>query len=90
MSINIKNNLEKDTVLLFFSFSSVAFGLSYLLIEIFYIGVPVVRTDSRSVGRAVYVHVITKFSRMGRFSQLWGSARAWSSAINFSHQFYPT
>ena len=88
MSINIKNNVEKDTILLLF-FSSVAFGLSYLLIEIFYIGVPVVRTDGRSVGRAVYVHLITKFSRMGRFTQLWDSARAWSSAINFSHQFYP-
>ena len=35
----------------------VAFGLPYLLIELFYIGMPVVRTDG---------HVITKFSRMGR------------------------
>ena len=26
---------------------------------------PVVRTDSRAVGRSVYSHVITKFSRMG-------------------------
>ena len=50
-SLSIKNNVEKDTILLFF-FSSVAFGLSYLLIEIFYIGVPVVRTDGRSVGRS--------------------------------------
>ena len=40
----------------------VAFGLSYLLIELFYIGMPVLRTD----GRSVYGHVITKFSRMGR------------------------
>ena len=84
-----KHQKKKDTIFLFFLFSSVAFGLSYLLIEIFYIVVPVVRTDGRSVGRAVYVNVITKFSRMGRFTQLWGSARAWSSAINFSHQFYP-
>ena len=42
-------------------FLSVAFGLPYLLIELFDIGMPVVRTD----GRAVYGHVITKFSRMG-------------------------
>ena len=34
------------------------------------IGFPVVRTD----GRAVYGHVITKFSGMGRFTKLWGSA----------------
>ena len=33
-------------------FSSVAFGLSYVLIELFYIGVPVVRMNGRSVGRA--------------------------------------
>ena len=29
----------------------VAFGLQYLLIELFYIGMPVVRTDGRAVGR---------------------------------------
>ena len=39
----------------------VAFGLPYLFIELFYIGMPVVRTD----GRSVYDHVITKFSWMG-------------------------
>ena len=42
-------------------FSSVAFGLPYLLIEVFYIGVPVVRT----VGWA-YGHVTSKISRMHR------------------------
>ena len=47
------------------------------------IGCPVVRTDGR---RSVYGHVITKFSGMGRFTKLWGSAhereaRAWSSAM---------
>ena len=78
VSLNIRNNGEKDTTLLlfFFSlkvraamrFSSVAFGLPYLLIELFYIGVPVVTTDGRSVARAVYGHVITKFSRMDRFT----------------------
>ena len=46
VSLNIKNNVEKDTTLLFFflslkvraamRFSSVAFGLPYLLIELFY------------------------------------------------------
>ena len=46
-------------------FLSVAFGLPYLLIELFVIGMPVVRTDGRAGGRSVDGHVITKFSRMG-------------------------
>ena len=33
--------------------------------ELFYIGLPVVRADGRAGGRA-YDHVITKLSRMGR------------------------
>ena len=33
--------------------------------ELFYIGMPVVWTDGRSVARAVYGHVFTKFSRIG-------------------------
>ena len=41
---------------------AIPFELPYLLIELFYIGMPVVRTDGRA-----YCHVITKFSRMGRF-----------------------
>ena len=79
VSLNIKNNVEKDTTLLLFFLSLspggnaisfqikpwVAFRLPYLLIELFYIGMPVVRTDSRLVGRLVYGHAITKFSRMG-------------------------
>ena len=36
-------------------------GSLYLLIELFHIGMPVVRTDGRAYG-----HAITKFSRMGR------------------------
>ena len=48
----------------------VAFGLPNLLIELFYIGMPVVRTDGlsggRAVGRSVYGHVIIKISQMGR------------------------
>ena len=61
VSVNIKNNAEKDTTLLLFFLSKspgghvisfqikpwVAFGLPYLLIELFYIGMPVVRTDGR-------------------------------------------
>ena len=81
VSVNIKNNVEKDkTLLLFFLSKSpgghaisfqikpwVAFGLPYLLSELFYIGMPVVRTDGRAGGRSVYRHVITKFSRIGSF-----------------------
>ena len=66
VSVNIKNNSENDTTLLLFFLSKspgghvisfeikpwVVFGLPYLLIELFYIGVPVVRTVGRgSVGR---------------------------------------
>ena len=61
----LKNNAEKDTTLLLFFLSKspgghvisfqikpwVAFGLPYLLIELFYIGMPVMRTDGRAVGR---------------------------------------
>ena len=64
VSVNIKNNAEKDTTLLLFFLSKspggrvisfqikpwVAFGLPYLLIDLFYIGMPVVRTDDRSLG----------------------------------------
>ena len=80
VSVNVKNNVEKDTTLLLFFLSKspgghvisfqikpwVAFGLPYLLIELFYIGMPVVRMDGRAGGRSVYGHVIAKFSRMGR------------------------
>ena len=63
VSINIKNNVEKDTTLLvFLSFLKsrrpcdfVAFRLPYLLIELFYIGIPVVRTDFWTVDRSVGV-----------------------------------
>ena len=65
VSVSNKNNVEKDeTLLLFFLSKSpgghsisfqikpwVAFCLTYLLIELFYIGIPVLRTDSRAVGR---------------------------------------
>ena len=63
VSINIKNNVEKDTTsLVFLSFLKsrrpcdfVAFRLPYLLIELFYIGIPVVRTDFWTVDRSVGV-----------------------------------
>ena len=68
VSVNIKNNAEKDTTLLLFFLSKspgghvisfqikpwVAFGFPYLFIELFYIGIPVVRTDGRSLARSVY------------------------------------
>ena len=31
--------------------------------------------DGRKVGRLVYKHMVAKFSRMDRFSRLWGSAQ---------------
>ena len=46
--------------------SSCIQGLPYLLIELFFIGMPVVRTDSLSGRQSVHDDVITKFSRMGR------------------------
>ena len=73
--VNIKNNVEKDTTLLLFFLSKspgdhaisfqikpwVALGLPYLLIELFYIGMPVVPTDGRAVGRCT-VTWLPKFS----------------------------
>ena len=53
------------------------------------IGMPVVRTDGRSVARSVG-HVITKFSGMGRFIYPWcsaGALRARSSAKNTPRSF---
>ena len=54
-------------------------GVSYLLIELFYVGMPVVRTDGRT-----YAHVIPKF--LGWiyyqvFSGMGLCARAWRSTI---------
>ena len=74
VSVNIKNNVEKDTTLVLFFLSKSSGGhtisppkhlelsvVSYLLTELFYIGMPVVRTDGRAYG-----HVIANISRMGR------------------------
>ena len=104
VSVNIKNNAEKDTTLLLFFLSKspgghvisfqikpwVAFGLPYLLIGLFYIGMPVVRTVDRSLSRSVYGHMFTKFSRISRllhFLSYGASCRAWSSAMNMSSPF---
>jgi len=62
VSVNIKNNAEKDTtfflskrpgghVISFQIKPWVAFGFPYLLIELLYMGMPVVRTDGRSLAR---------------------------------------
>ena len=51
--------------------SRFSFGLLYLLIELFYIGMPVVWT---TVVWLVYGHVITKFSGIFRVSYPWCSA----------------
>ena len=70
-----------------------------LLTFLFYIGMPVVRTDGLSVARAVYSHVITKFSRMGRLPHFlsYGAPptrcalrRVWSSAKNLSESHIET
>ena len=51
-----------------FSVPFILSWLPYMLIELFHIGMPVVRTDGRTGALSVYGHVITKFSRMGRFT----------------------
>ena len=78
LSVNIKNNVEEDTTLLLFFVSKssgghavsfqinpwVAFELLYLSIELFYIGMPVVRTARWSGGRAGVRsrdHVLSQF-----------------------------
>ena len=66
VSVDIKNNIEQDSTLLLFLLSKSPGGnaihhqkhlelpaVSYLLIELFYIGIPVVLTDDRSDGRTV-------------------------------------
>ena len=79
VSVHIKNNAEKDTTMLLFFLSKsmgshvisfqikpwVLFGLPYLLIELFYIGLPVVRTVVRSLGvRSVsYTHLTLPTNR---------------------------
>ena len=51
-----------------------------------------VRTDGRAggraVGRAVYGHVLTKFSGMDRFSELWDSAHARGLCARVELRYY--
>ena len=64
VSVNIKNNVEKDTemLLFFLSKSPGSQAISFQpAVELFYIGMPVVRTGGRAGG-----HVTTKISRMHR------------------------
>ena len=103
VSVNIKNNAEKDTNLLLFFLSKsrgghaisfpikswVAFGLPYLMIELFYIGM---LWCGRIVGRQVYGNVTTQISRMFRlpnFVTHGALLRTWeSSAINILCYFF--
>ena len=96
MSVNIKNNTKKDTtLLLLFFFLSKSPGGHAIFFRCIWVAIPDNRiilywcacgVGGRSVARAVYGHVITKFSRIGRFTLLWGSARAclMSSSININ------
>ena len=92
VSVNIKNNVEKDTTLLLFFLSKspgghaisfqikpwVAFRFPYLL---FYIGMPVVPTDSRVVGWWVGWCTVTWLSNSDTtFSYPWCSAARASRA----------
>ena len=102
VSVNIKNNAEQDTTLLLLFLSKspgghvisfkikpwVTCGLPYLLIELFCIGMPVVRTDGRSLARSVYGHVITKFSqsRLPHFLSLMGLRRGAPLRQEFSYR----
>ena len=77
VSVNVKNNAEKDTTLLFSFYKSgrpcdflpnktlsciwVALPVDLVILHWYACG-----ADGRSGGRSVYGHVITKFSRMGR------------------------
>ena len=74
--VNINNSVEKDTTLLAF-FLSKSPGGHVVFFLCIWVAIPVHRVifywcacgaEGRSVARAVYGHVITKFSRMGRFT----------------------
>ena len=79
-SVNFKSNVEKDTTLLFF-LSFLKSRRPYLLIELFYIGMPVVWTDSWTVDRSVGRCTVTWLPNFlgwvvfyTTFSYLWCSA----------------
>ena len=58
-----------------------------MLIELFYIGMSVVRTDGWLVGRT-YGHVITKISRMGRL-HVFTFRRAKRSGSDIECKYFP-
>ena len=96
VSVNIKNNVEKDTTLLFF-FLSKSPGGHVKTLSCIWVAIPVdwvilhwyaCGGDGRSLALSVYGHVITKLSRMCRLPHLlsYGAQRhALSSAKN--HHF---
>ena len=98
VSVNIKNSAEKDTTMLLYGWPCdflpikpwVAFGLPYLFIELFHIGMPVVWT----VARSMYGHVITKFSGMGRLPHFlsYGTPpmRALSARVELRYKLWST
>ena len=76
VSVNIKNNAEKDTTLLLF-FLSKSPGGHVKTLSCIWVAIPVdwvilhwyaCDADRRSCARSVYGHVITKFSRMGKIT----------------------
>ena len=95
VSANIKNDAEKDTTLsLFFLPKSpdghvisfqikpwVAFGLPYLLIELFHIGMFVVRTDGRAGGRGTVTWLPNFLGWVDYHISLAMGLREWSSAM---------
>ena len=103
VSVNIKNNAEKDTTLLLFFLSKspgghvisiqikpwVAFGLLYLLIELFYIGMPVLRTDGRAVGRCTVTWLSNFLEWVDYRISLAMGLRFLSSAINSKVVYEP-
>ena len=60
----------------------VAFGLTYLLIELFYIGMPVVRTDGRSLARCTVTWLPNFLRGVDYHISLAMGLCAWSSAGN--------
>ena len=97
MSVNIKKKSKKTDFVVFFlslkvlavmRFSSVAFGLPYLLIELFYIGVPVVRTDGQSLVRCTVTWLPNFLGWVDLLSYGAPHARARSYAIIITYYYY--
>ena len=97
VSVNIKNDGEKKRRLCFCFFLSkrpgghviqikpwVAFGLPYLLIELFYIGMPVLRTDGRSLDRSLARCTVTWLPNF-----LWSSPIKWRIKVSCKIRCHP-